>query len=160
MVKLLLGLVKGSLIGGAVGYGAWAIGADGGLLWLVYGAIGALVGLLVGRPLWSLITDKAATSWVAVLKSVVGFGVACGIYALVDRVWGGFAVEASFLGEGARPFQHWPPLFGAALGALYGAFVELDDSLDDDRGGAKPAPGGARPPAAKGAGGAGKPRAE
>ncbi|MCA9674412.1 MAG: hypothetical protein H6708_10855 [Kofleriaceae bacterium] len=131
MVKLLLGLVKGLVIGAGIGYGAFALGFDGGFNWLTYGLIGAFVGLLVGKPLWSLITDKEATVWVAVLKSIVGFGVACGIYALVAKVWGGFDLEVSFLAEGKRNFYNWQPVFGGALGAVYGGFVELDDSVDD-----------------------------
>lgn len=133
MVKLLLGLVKGLLIGAAIGYGAFALELDGGFHWLTYGLVGAFVGLLVGRPIWSNILDKESTTWVSILKAVFGFGVACGIYALVDRVWGGFALEVSFLADGTRNFQDWQPVFGGALGALWGAFVELDDSLDDKK---------------------------
>ena len=135
MVKLLLGLVKGLVIGVGVGYGAFALGLDGAFLWLTYGAIGALVGLLVGRPIWSNILDKNATSWVSILKMVFGFGVGCGIYALVAKVWGGFDLEVAFLADGSRKLQDWQPVFGGALGALYGAFVEVDDSLDDSKGG-------------------------
>jgi hypothetical protein len=133
VVKLLLGLVKGLIIGAAVGYGAFALDLGGGFHWVTYGLIGALVGLLVGRPIWSLIMDKNATSWISILKAVFGFGIGCGIYALVAYVWGGFDVEVSFLADGSRKFQDWQPLFGAALGAVYGAFVELDDSLDDSK---------------------------
>ena len=138
MVKLLLGLVKGLVIGAAVGFGAFQLwpATGGGLNYVTYGAIGALVGLLVGRPIWSNILDKEATSWVSILKAVFGFGVGCGIYALVDAVWGGFAFEADFLGQdlpATTMFQHIQPLFGAALGAVYGAFVELDDSVDDSK---------------------------
>lgn len=133
MVKLLLGLLKGLVIGVALGYGAFALGLDGGFNWLTYGLVGAFVGLLVGRPFWSLITDKDATIWIAVLKSLFGFGVACGIYALVAKVWGGFELELSFLSDTPRKFQDWQPVFAGALGAVYGGFVELDDSLDDTK---------------------------
>ena len=137
MVKLLLGLLKGLVIGVAVGYGAFAAGLDGGFHWVTYGLVGALVGLLVGRPIWSHILDKSSTTWVSVLKAVFGFGVGCGIYALVAKVWGGFDVEVSFLADGARRVQDWQPIFGGALGAVYGAFVELDDSMDDSKAAAK-----------------------
>ncbi len=133
MVKLLLGLLKGLVIGCALGYGAFALELDGGFNWLTYGLVGAFVGLLVGRPFWSLLRDKDATIWIAVLKAVFGFGVACGIYALVAKVWGGFDMHLDFLGDGPRAFQDWQPVFGGALGAVYGAFVELDDSLDDSK---------------------------
>jgi len=133
VVKLLLGLLKGLVIGAAVGYGAFALDLGGGFHWVTYGTIGALVGLLVGRPIWSNIMDKESTSWVSILKAVFGFGVGCGIYALVAKAWGGFPLEVSFLAEGTRQFQDWQPLFGGALGAVYGAFVELDDSVDDKK---------------------------
>lgn len=147
MVKLLLGLLKGLVIGAAVGYGAFALELDGGFHWLTYGLIGALVGLLVGRPIWSLIMDKEATSWISILKAVFGFGIGCGIYALVAYAWGGFDMSISFLADGDRKFQDWQPLFGATLGAVYGGFVELDDSLDDGKGKG----GGAKKPLPKAA---------
>jgi len=133
MGKLVLGLLKGLVIGAGIGYGAFALGLDGGFNWVTYGLIGAFVGLLVGKPIWSNILDKNATSWVSILKAMFGFGVGCGVYALVDRVWGGFELDLAFLDPTARLFQNWQPVFGAALGAVYGAFVELDDSLDDSK---------------------------
>jgi Na+/proline symporter len=136
MVKLFLGLLKGLIIGGAIGYGAYAAGLGGGWNWVTYGLVGAFVGLLVGKPIWSNILDKNATTWVSILKAMFGFGVGCGVYALVNNVWGGFRLHLDFLEPGARLFQDWQPVFGAALGAVYGAFVELDDSLDDSK--AKP----------------------
>jgi hypothetical protein len=150
VVKLLLGLLKGLAIGAGVGYGAFALGLDGGFLWLVYGLVGALVGLLVGRPLWRNLMERSHSSWESILKAVFGFGVACGIYALVNHVWGGFLLHASFLEEGPRWFQHWQPIFGGTLGALYGAFVELDDSMDDTKAKAdKPVAGELPAPRAK-----------
>jgi hypothetical protein len=134
VVKLLLGLVKGLVIGAAVGYGAFQADLVGGWNWVTYGVVGALVGLLVGRPIWRNILDKEATSWVSVLKAAFGFGVGVGVYALVAKAWGGgSAFEVSFLSDGSHRFQDWQPIFGAALGAVYGGFVELDDSLDDDK---------------------------
>ena len=51
----------------AIGYGAYALAEATGFAnaWLTYGVVGALVGLLVGRPIWSLIRDKNATTVVA-----------------------------------------------------------------------------------------------
>ena len=146
MVKLILGLLKGALVGGALGYGAFAAGLDGGLLWVVYGVAGALVGLIAGRPLWSLITDKDGTSWVSVLKALFGFGVGCGLYALVGKAWGGFELELSFLDSEPRLFQHWQPVFAASVGGFLGGFFEIDDAI-----------GGDAPPAKKAALPAGKP---
>jgi hypothetical protein len=141
VVKLLLGLLKGLVIGAGIGYGAFALELAGGFNWVTYGLVGAFVGLLVGKPVWRQILDKEGTSWVSVLKAVFGFGVGCGIYALVAKAWGGFDLEVSFLADGTRRFHDWQPVFGAALGALYGAFVELDDSLDDSKARKPAAPG-------------------
>ncbi len=127
MVKLLVGLLKGAVIGGAVGYGAYALAdATGfGNPWLTYGVVGMLVGLLVGRPLWSLIKDKSATTWVGVLKAAFGFGVGCGLYALVAKVWDPDFKVAGYIAQ-------WPPFVGGLIGAAYGGFVELDDAIGED----------------------------
>lgn len=137
MIKLLVGILKGAVIGGAVGYGAFALAeATGfGSPWLTFGLIGALVGLLVGKPIWSLIRDKDQTSWIAVLKAAFGFGVGCGLYALVGKVW---QPDLQIAGYNVLA---WPPTLGGAIGAIYGGFVELDDAIGDDKTAAKkPAP--------------------
>lgn len=144
MIKLVVGILKGAVIGGAVGYGAWALaGATGfGNPWLTYGAIGALVGLIAGRPIWSLIRDKNSTSWVSILKAAFGFGVGCGIYALIVKAWNPSAVNV-MIGDQSLNLFAWPVTLGGAIGAVYGAFVELDDAIGDD----KKAPSGKEPPA-------------
>ena len=126
MSRLLLGLVKGLIIGAAVGMGAWALDLRGGFHWLTYGLVGAFVGLLVGRPIWSHLRDKHSTSWVSILKALVGYGFAVGVYAIVAKAWGGFSF--AFQDE-TRNFYDWQPAFGGAVGALYGAFVEIDDAV-------------------------------
>ncbi|HEV7557484.1 MAG TPA: hypothetical protein VGO00_18600 [Kofleriaceae bacterium] len=127
MVKLLVGILKGAIIGGAVGYGAYALELTGGFDWLTYGVVGLLVGLLVGRPVWSLIKDKNATNVIAILKAAFGFGVGCGLYAIVAKAWGG----GSLMIAGHNAFD-WQPTLGGAIGAIYGGFVELDDAIGDD----------------------------
>jgi hypothetical protein len=124
VTRILFGLVKGAVLGGAIGYGAYALGLTGILHWVTYAVIGAVVGLLVGRPIWRHLLDKSSTLWTAWLKAIFGAGVAVGLYALVARVWGGF--DLALLGE-TRKVQDWPFVLGGAIGALYGAFVELDD---------------------------------
>ena len=124
MLRLLIGLVKGAVVGGAVGYGAYTLGLGGAFHWITYGVVGALVGLLVGRPIWSHLLDKSSTTWTAILKGMFGFGVGVGLYAIVAKAWGGF--ELSLMDE-TRLVQDWPFALGGAIGALYGAFVEVDD---------------------------------
>jgi hypothetical protein len=134
VVKLLVGLLKGAVIGGAVGYGAFQLAEATGFgnAWLTYGLIGALVGLFVGKPLWRLLMDKNSTNWIAVLKGLFGFGVGCGLYALIGKVWNPTFQIAGY------PAQ-WAPFVGGLIGAIYGGFVELDDSIGDDAAAAREA---------------------
>lgn len=129
MLKLLIGILKGALLGGALGYGAYAFGYSAPwFLWVVYGVIGAMVGLVVGRPIWVLIADKNATSFASILKAIFGAGVAIGLYALARKV--GSGIELTLLGE-TRSLPAWPPILGAAIGGIWGGFIELDDAFDD-----------------------------
>ena len=130
MVKLILGMLKGLVLGAGIGYGAYTLGLGGAFHWITYGLVGAVVGLLVGRPLWSLIFDKNATTATGMLKAIFGFGVGVGLYALVAKVWGGF--DLSLNGE-THLVQDWQPIFGGLFGAIYGGFVELDDSVGDGK---------------------------
>ena len=125
MLRLLIGLIKGVVIGGGLGYGAYYLGLGGAFNWITYGVVGALVGLLVGRPIWSHLLDKSSTTWTAVLKAMFGFGVGAGLYALVAKAWGGF--DLTLQGE-TRNLYDWQFLMAGAIGALYGAFVEIDDA--------------------------------
>ena len=129
MVKLLVGFLKGAVIGGGIGYGAYALAQATGFdsAWLTYGLVGVFVGLLVGKPIWSLLRDQDSTMVVALLKAAFGFGVGCGLYALLAKVWNPSAMKIS----GFDVFS-WSPTVGGAIGAVYGAFVELDDSIGDD----------------------------
>lgn len=128
MLRLVLGLVKGGIIGAGLGYGAFTAGLSGGWNWLTYGIIGAVVGLLVGRPVWKHLRDKSSTLWTPVLKVLVGFGVAVGLYALAAKVWGGFTVHLEPLTTGAANVVDLPFLLGGVVGAVYGGFVEVDDA--------------------------------
>jgi hypothetical protein len=129
VIKLFIGILKGLILGGLIGYGAYALGLDGGLSWLVYAMVGAVVGLVVGRPIWSVIADKHATSFASILKAIVGAGLGLGAYALARR----FAtMELSLLGEPARALHAWQPILGAAIGGLWGGVIELDDAFDDE----------------------------
>ena len=125
MLRLILGFLKGVIIGGAVGYGAYHLGLVGVFHWITYGVIGALVGLLVGRPFWSHMFDKSSTMWTALLKGIVGYGVGVGLFALAAKVWGGFDLT---IADDTRILHDWQFVLGGAIGALYGAFVEIDDA--------------------------------
>ena len=129
MIKLLVGLLKGAVIGAAIGYGAYATGFN--LPWITYGVVGALVGFVAGRPIWTLIRDKNATSVIAILKAAFGFGVGCGLYALLAKVWSPSAL--TIMVDKPQDLFTWPVSVGGAIGAVYGAFVELDDAIGEDK---------------------------
>ncbi len=144
MVKLLVGILKGAVIGAALGYGAFELSRATGFAnpWITYGLIGAIVGLFVGKPIWTLIRDQNTTSVIAILKSAFGFGIGCGLYAVVAKVW----EPVLAIGTIENVFD-WQPSLGGAIGAIYGGFVELDDAIGDPppsksagRGSAQPQP--------------------
>lgn len=131
MIKLLVGLLKGAVIGVAVGYGAFA--ADVHLApWLLCGIVGVLIGLFVGRPIWTLISDKNATTVAAFLKMAVGFGVGVGLWALLAKAWN---PAPNLLVIANQDVLHWVPAICGAIGAVYGAFVEVDDGMEGNVGG-------------------------
>jgi hypothetical protein len=141
VIKLVVGILKGAIIGAGVGYGAFALNKATGFEspWITYGVIGALVGLIAGRSIWSLIRDKNATSWVGIVRSVVGFGVGCGLYALVDKVIHP-TLMVTIAGEPVNVFA-WTVSLGGAIGALWGGFVEIDDAIGADSNADKKAKG-------------------
>jgi hypothetical protein len=128
--KLVVGILKGAIIGCALGYGAFALkeATDFAIPWLTYGVVGGLVGLVAGRPIWSLLRDKNATAWVAILRAAAGFGVGIGLYALIAKVWNPSAVTVA-----DQNIFTWPVTLGGAIGALYGAIIEVDDSIGEDK---------------------------
>ena len=136
MFRLLIGLLKGAIIGGGIGYGAYAAGMTGGFHWVTYGLIGAVIGLLVGRPIWSHLADKTSTVWTSIIKAVFGFGIGVGLYALVAKAWGGFDLT---IAEETRNLYDWQYILGAAIGAVFGAWIELDDAMPAEKAKAKPA---------------------
>jgi hypothetical protein len=119
-VRVILGLLKGGIIGGGLGYGFQYLKLPGGLMnYLLYGIIGALVGFIAGRPFW-----RHDTIWTPVIKAIVGFGICVGLYALVFKALGD--PKLSFVGSGVTATS-LPYAFGALVGVVYGVFVEVDD---------------------------------
>ncbi len=131
MVRLVLGLIKGLIIGGGVGYGAHAAGMNGGFNWLTYGIIGVMVGLLVGRPIWSHLADKKSTVWTSVIKAIFGYAVGVGLYAIVAKAWGGFDITIAGEPENLYNLQY---ILGGAIGGIFGAWIEVDDAMPAESG--------------------------
>jgi len=121
-VRVLLGLIKGGIIGGGLGFGFMHLGLltqHGFKQYILYGIIGALVGFIAGKPFW-----RHDTIWTPVVKSVVGFAICLGVYLLVKKAFGD--PKLTFLGPNVSATS-LPYFFGAIVGALYGIFVEVDD---------------------------------
>jgi len=118
-VRILLGLLKGGIIGGGLGFGFYYLKLGGLLNWVLYGLIGALVGFIAGRPFW-----KHETIWTPVVKAIVGVAICIGLYALVAKALGDPRLNAVGLQGTASAF---PYVLGAVIGVVYGVFVEVDD---------------------------------
>lgn len=129
MVRLLLGILKGGVVGAAIGYLASRAGISTGAVAItVYGAIGAVVGLICGRPLW-----RQETIWTPILKAIFGFGLGVVAAFAGRRFLGGVHLPLALIpGAAERALPEVPGLFGPMIGVLYGVFVELDDAVGSD----------------------------
>ena len=119
MLRVILGLIKGAVVGGLAAYGAWRFGwMNGVVAYLWCALVGAVVGVVAGQPPW-----RAETIWTPILKMLVGAGVGAGL------CWVGFALlpNPSFTVSGVDLELHSAPLLAPLIGILYGIFVEVDD---------------------------------
>jgi hypothetical protein len=122
--RLLLGMLKGLVIGGAIGaLLTFVVGAPvitGWVSYLLYAAVAAIAGVLSGRAPWK------PGAWIAaVLKGVFGLVVGAGLYALGSRFLPELAV-APGVANGVR-LASQPLVFAPLVALLYSTFVELDD---------------------------------
>jgi hypothetical protein len=129
MLRVLLGILKGAVIGGAIGYGASRVGLGHGATgYLIYAGTGFLVGLVCGKAIW-----RQETLWTPALKGLFGAGILSGLY------WGATKVLGHMMPPLALPSSFAPPatalidlpqLLAPALAVVYGVFVEVDDGGD------------------------------
>jgi hypothetical protein len=141
MVRVLLGLIKGGIVGAVVGFAASRVGFGAGAgAWLVYGAVGFLVGLVCGKPPW-----RQETVWTSLVKGVVGLAVCMGLFWAARKVLGGMQVPAQLLAPlgvtAGKSIVTVPALLGPLIGILYGVLVEVDDggrSAPEGKGQTKP----------------------
>jgi len=138
-MRLVLGLLKGGVVGGALGFAAFKLGVAGGApAFVTYAIIGALVGMICGKPPW-----KQDTFWTSALKGIFGLVVGALLYWGGSKLLGGVHVPLP-AGLGAPPdrsFAELPILLGPLVGALWGAFIDVDDgsSAAADKAKSKPA---------------------
>ena len=144
MGRAVIGLLKGGVVGAAIGAGAYKLGIGGGVLGLLtYAVIGGLVGILCGKPPW-----RQDTFWTTALKGIFGAVVGGALFWGAGKLFGGAHVAfAARLGVPDKPLVDLPVLLGPMIGAAWGLFVEVDDggsSGAKDASKTKP-----RPPASK-----------
>jgi hypothetical protein len=147
--RLLVGLVKGLVVGGLLGFAVAKLGfvAPGAVIaYLAAAAAGALVGLVAGKPIWAKEAKIEAG-----MKAVVGALLGAGLMFAI-RKWLGFplptdlgalsAPNLSLLESGARGTIGGLAVTSLALvAAVLGGFYEVDNTPDADESKAK---GGAR----------------
>jgi hypothetical protein len=124
MARVLLGILKGGVVGGAVGFAATKVGfGTGAAAWLVYGLVGFLVGIVCGKAIW-----RQDTLVTPLLKGIFGFAVGLGLYWVAGKTLGGLHLPlATRLGAPDEPVAALPLLLAPAIGIIYGIFVEVDD---------------------------------
>jgi hypothetical protein len=125
MLRLVLGILKGAVVGAAVGLGAAKIGIGGGTLgYVVSGVVGALVGIVCGKAIW-----RQETLFTPLLKGLFGFGIGALLYYGAHKLLGGVHLAfATGMGAPDKPLLEVPFLFGPLIGMIWGAFIEVDDS--------------------------------
>ena len=122
--RLVIGLLKGLVVGGAIG-----AGLHFGLLWttvpvalgylLAMGA-GGTTGIFAGRPPWQ------ENAWIeAILKGLVGVGL--GALAYWGLTYIPFAIPFPGVAE-ATGVAGLPLVFAPLISGTYGALVELDNT--------------------------------
>ena len=129
--RLLIGIVKGLILGALIGYGLVRLGLGiPGALWAYPAAAltGVLVGLIAGKPIWAKDAKIEAGT-----KAVVGALLALGLMAAA-RTWllfplpfslGPLAPEHATVGGFAMSSL-------AAIAALLGGFYEADNDSSSE----------------------------
>lgn len=137
--RLLVGLVKGLVVGGLLGFALAKLGfvAPGAVIaYLAAAAAGALVGLVAGKPIWAKDAKIEAG-----MKAVVGMLLGAGLMFAI-RKWLGFPLPMS-LGALSQPSASLMEsaangtLGGLAVtslalvAAVLGGFYEIDNTPED-----------------------------
>jgi hypothetical protein len=120
MVRAIIGLLKGAIFGGAIGFGLLKLGLTGGFMAYVGCALaGAIVGVIAGRAPW-----KAETLWTPALKMAFGAAVGAGLCWVGLRFLPAVSFTVPEVGELSTKGA---PLLALGVGVLWGMFVEIDD---------------------------------
>ena len=121
MQRVILGLVKGLIVGGGIAYGLLRLGWTAPVWsYLACALVGAVVGVVCGRAPW-----KSETIWTPVVKLIVGGLIGAGLCALGRHVIPAFhVVNIANVGDITTDGG---PFLAACVGLIYGIFVEVDD---------------------------------
>ncbi len=128
--RLFIGLLKGLVVGGAIGAGIqyglhWEVASAGLLGYLLAMGAGGTTGVFAGRPPWQ------EGAWVeALLKGLVGVGAGALVY-WVSSTYGALALPFPGMAE-ATPWTALPVVFLPGIAGVYGALVELDNAEERD----------------------------
>lgn len=123
--QLLLGLVKGVLLGGALGaamhflFGPTLVGVGA---YFFYALLGGLVGLVAGRPAW-----RTGAGVAAILRGVFGLGVGVGLFALASSFLGVQVGIPGAVPSAMASLSHLPMFLAPMIATVYAVLVELDD---------------------------------
>jgi ABC-type Mn2+/Zn2+ transport system permease subunit len=131
MVKrLVLGLLKGLVIGGALGalffYAFGVQSISGALAFVLAGLAALLAGVFAGQPPWK----KGA--WIgSILKGLFGFGLGAGLYWVVQRFAPGANLQELLRASEATTIATAPVAFMPIVAAVYAMLVEIDDGSEE-----------------------------
>ncbi len=125
--RLFLGLLKGLVIGAAIGavmhfaLGVTAISA-GVLSYLFFGLVAAIAGVAAGQPPWR------EGAWVgSILKGVFGFAIGAGLYWVGQRFLNFDISGLAGVFPAGTSFAQAPLAFAPALAAVFSMLIEIDD---------------------------------
>lgn len=123
MIRSLFGFFKGAVVGAGMGLIFLYFNLQEGIIpYLGCGLIGTIVGILCGRAPW-----KVETFWVPLLRSVFGFIVGIGLYALGHSLFPPIHLITLKPISSESILLSSSTFLAPVIGALYGLFVELDD---------------------------------
>ena len=125
MIRLIIGLIKGLVVGGLAAYGALSVGLVTSFFTMIACILtGALVGVVAGKAPW-----RAETLWTPAIKAIFGAVIGGGLGALALDLLP--TPNASLFTIGVYPLTG-ALLTSPVVGGLFGAFVELDDGGSED----------------------------
>ena len=128
--RLLLGIVKGIIVGGLVGFALAKLGfaAPGAVVaYLAAAVTGVLIGLVAGKPIWA-----ADGKIEAGLKAF--FGILLGLGAMfVLRTWANVHLDLSMLKAGEGALGDLPAASLPLMAAVLAGFYEIDNSPSTDK---------------------------